>query len=100
MILHDKKIVSLNGHTSKPVMHIYTSSGRLLNQFQVRTHCAAFSLNNDAIKNQWDKESIVSMEWVNDEKLACVLEQGIVSIIELDGSSSHISLGEVQSNPL
>jgi hypothetical protein len=35
LIQHDKRIVAFQGQSSKPIMHIYSSSGRLLNQIQV-----------------------------------------------------------------
>jgi hypothetical protein len=35
LIQHDKRIVELKGQISRPIMHIYSSSGRLLNQIQV-----------------------------------------------------------------
>jgi hypothetical protein len=35
LILNEKRIVAYQGLSSKPVMQIYTSSGKLLNQIQV-----------------------------------------------------------------
>ena len=35
------------------------------------------------------------MGWIKEEKLVCIMEQGILSIIDLDGCSTQVSLGEV-----
>jgi vacuolar protein sorting-associated protein 16 len=35
LILNEKRIVSYQGYSAKPVMQIYSSSGKLLNQIQV-----------------------------------------------------------------
>ncbi|KAI8900653.1 Vps16, N-terminal region-domain-containing protein [Globomyces pollinis-pini] len=75
LIRNDKRIVALQ-HSSKPMMHIYTSAGVLLNQFQ------------------WDRPPIVAMGWIKRERLACVLEQGSVYIFDLDGGTTQVSLGE------
>lgn len=75
-MINDKRLLSI--HNSKPVMHIYSSSGRLINQFQVNY-----------------SGSIIAMGWTRKEKLVCVLEQGVVVLFDLDGASIQISLGEV-----
>lgn len=76
MILNEKRIVSFQGQSNRPVLHIYTSAGKLLNQIQ------------------WDKGVIVGMGWVSEERLVCVMEQGFIILLNLDGSSTQISLGE------
>ncbi|KAI9106064.1 Vps16, N-terminal region-domain-containing protein [Phlyctochytrium arcticum] len=76
MIRDDKKILSLQSQTVKPVMHLYTASGKLLNQFQ------------------WDKGRIVEMGWTNTEHLMCVLETGVVRIYDIHGEFNQFSLGQ------
>ncbi|KAI8809803.1 Vps16, N-terminal region-domain-containing protein [Cladochytrium replicatum] len=67
IIRNDKKVLSLQSQNVKPVMYIYTSSGRLINQFQ------------------WDKGRIVGMGWTNTELLVCVLEYGSVRVYDIHG---------------
>ncbi|KND02893.1 tethering complex subunit VPS16 [Spizellomyces punctatus DAOM BR117] len=76
MIRDDKKILSLQNQTIKPVMHIYTSSGKLINQFQ------------------WDKGRIVGMGWTNTEHLICILEYGAVRVYDIHGEFIQFSLGQ------
>ncbi|KAJ3259192.1 hypothetical protein HK103_002839 [Boothiomyces macroporosus] len=76
LIRNDKRLVAINGQNIKQMLQIYTSSGRLLHQFQ------------------WDKGSIVAMGWAKNEQLICALEQGSIVILDLFGSSIQISLGE------
>ena len=37
----------------------------------------------------------MSMGWTKDEKLACILENGVIQIMDIEGTSFPISLGEV-----
>ncbi|KAJ3299233.1 hypothetical protein HK104_009629 [Borealophlyctis nickersoniae] len=76
MIRNDKKILSLQNQNLKPVMYIYTSSGKLINQFQ------------------WDKGRIINIGWTNTEHLICVLEYGGVRVYDIHGEFVQFSLGQ------
>jgi hypothetical protein len=76
LIINDKKIVAYQGQATKNVLHIYNNAGKLLTQIQ------------------WDKGTIITMGWTSDEKLACVLEQGMICLVEINGNTTQISLGE------
>jgi hypothetical protein len=77
LILNFRRIISTQGFNSKPVMSIYNSSGTLINQFQ------------------WDRGIIVKLGWISNDRLACVLDQGIVLIYELNGTSTILNMGDV-----
>ncbi|KAJ3276060.1 hypothetical protein HDV01_006230 [Terramyces sp. JEL0728] len=76
LIRNDKRLVAISGQNIKQMLQIFTSSGKLLHQFQ------------------WDKGVIVAMGWAKNEQLVCALEQGSIVILDLFGSSIQISLGE------
>ncbi|KAJ3129946.1 hypothetical protein HK098_007212 [Nowakowskiella sp. JEL0407] len=76
LIRNDRKILALQSQHVKPVMHIYSSSGKLINQFQ------------------WDKGRIVGMGWTRTEHLICVLEYGSVRVYDIHGEFTQFSLGQ------
>ncbi|KAK5666866.1 Vacuolar protein sorting-associated protein 16 [Batrachochytrium dendrobatidis] len=76
MMRNDRKMVAVAALSSKPVMHIYTSSGKLLTQFQ------------------WDKSRIIVMGWTLKERLVCVMEYGSLRLYDLQGDFVQITLGE------
>ncbi|KAL2918872.1 Vacuolar protein sorting-associated protein 16 [Polyrhizophydium stewartii] len=71
---NDRKMIA--APTAKPVMHIFTSSGKLLSQFQ------------------WDKGRIVAMGWTRSERLVCVMEYGLLRLYDLHGDFVQITLGD------
>jgi hypothetical protein len=75
LILNEKKIVAYQGFT-KNILHIYNNCGKLMNQIQ------------------WDKGTIVKMGWIEGERLACVMEQGIIYILDIEGNFTLITLGD------
>ncbi|KAI8923450.1 Vps16, N-terminal region-domain-containing protein [Entophlyctis helioformis] len=75
-IRNDRKIVAVQAVTVRPTLQIYTSSGKLLNQFQ------------------WDKGRLVAMGWTGKERLVCVMEHGSIRLYDIHGEFVQISLGE------
>ncbi|KAJ3016348.1 hypothetical protein HKX48_004067 [Thoreauomyces humboldtii] len=76
MIRDDKQVLSLQNQNTKPDMYLYSSSGKLINQFQ------------------WDKGRIMEMGWTSSEKLMCVLETGVVRLYDIHGEFTQFSLGQ------
>ncbi|KAJ3415205.1 hypothetical protein HDV05_005345 [Chytridiales sp. JEL 0842] len=76
MIRMDRKLLALQSQSSRPVMHFFTSSGKLIHQFQ------------------WDKGRIVGMGWTSTEELLCVLEHGYVRVFNLHGEYTQFSMGQ------
>ncbi|KAI8913548.1 Vps16, N-terminal region-domain-containing protein [Gorgonomyces haynaldii] len=58
-------------------MSIYSSSGRLLQQFQ------------------WDGGRIISLGWTDDFRLVCVLESGLIRFYDIYGEYTSTSLGKL-----
>ncbi|KAJ3186648.1 hypothetical protein HDU85_007468 [Gaertneriomyces sp. JEL0708] len=76
MIRNDRRLMTLQNQSIKPVIHIYTSSGKLISQFQ------------------WDKGKIVGMGWTNTEHLMCVLDNGTIKVYDIHGEAVQFSLGQ------
>eukprot|EP00842_Homolaphlyctis_polyrhiza_P005915 jgi/Hompol1/6324/HPOL_001083-RA len=75
-IRNDRRIITAQAPVVRSMMHIYSSSGRLISQFQ------------------WDKGRLIAMGWTSAEKLVCVLEYGMIRIYDLEGELVQINLGE------
>ncbi|KAI8911364.1 Vps16, N-terminal region-domain-containing protein [Powellomyces hirtus] len=76
MIRDDKQVLALSSQSTKPDMHIYTSAGALISQFQ------------------WEKGRIMGMGWTDSEQLICVLETGAARLYNIHGEFIQFSLGE------
>ncbi|KAK0388462.1 hypothetical protein NLU13_4706 [Sarocladium strictum] len=63
------------GQSTKPVIDIYSLSGKKIRSIA------------------WDKSSIVSLGWSEDEKLLVVSTDGNIRCYDLQGDFSHFSLG-------
>jgi vacuolar protein sorting-associated protein 16 len=77
VIRNDRKMLAIHNQQIRRVMDIYTSAGKLINQFQ------------------WEFGRIVSMGWTSDERLVCVLESGLIRLYELFGECTQVSMGQV-----
>ncbi|KAI8983029.1 Vps16, N-terminal region-domain-containing protein [Pilobolus umbonatus] len=81
MIRDDKKVLLLQKQQPiKPIIYIYTSAGKLIEQIQ------------------WDKGRIVSLGWTDQEKLVVVTEDAIVRLYTLHGEYTQFSLGKDAKN--
>ncbi|CAM0139156.1 Vacuolar protein sorting-associated protein 16 [Umbelopsis sp. WA50703] len=77
MIRDDKKVLLLqNQQPIKPIIYIYTSAGKLLQQIQ------------------WDKGRIVGMGWTEQEQLVVAMEDGMIRMYNLNGEFTQFSLGK------
>ena len=79
MIRDENKIVLVQKQSTKPLISLYTSSGRQMGTIQ------------------WDKGRIVGMGWTDSEQLVCVLDDGTVRIYSIHGEYTQFSLGRVRS---
>ncbi|KAI9277726.1 hypothetical protein BC943DRAFT_332476 [Umbelopsis sp. AD052] len=78
MIRDDKKVLLLqNQQPIKPIIYIYSSAGKLLQQIQ------------------WDKGRIVAMGWTEQEQLVVAMEEGTIRMYGLDGEYTQFTLGKV-----
>ncbi|KAG2182766.1 hypothetical protein INT44_005746 [Umbelopsis vinacea] len=77
MIRDDKKVLLLqNQQPIKPIIYIYSSAGKLLQQIQ------------------WDKGRIVAMGWTEQEQLVVAMEEGTIRMYSLDGEYTQFTLGK------
>ena len=81
MIRDENKLVVVQKQSTKPIITLYTSSGRQMGTIQ------------------WDKGRIVGMGWTDAEQLICVLDDGTVRIYSIHGEFTQFSLGKVFSPP-
>ena len=81
MIRDENKLVVVQKQSTKPIITLYTSSGRQMGTIQ------------------WDKGRIVGMGWTDAEQLICVLDDGTVRIYSIHGEFTQFSLGKVCSPP-
>lgn len=77
MIRDENKVVVVQKQSTKPIIMLYTSSGRQMGTIQ------------------WDKGRIVGMGWTDAEQLICVLDDGTVRIYSIHGEYTQFSLGKV-----
>lgn len=72
VVLRDRaKLLKLQGPSHKPIVAIYSSSGKLLSSFI------------------WDKGQLVQLGWSSTEELLCVQEDGKVLIYNMFGVYQH-----------
>ncbi|KAJ3318675.1 hypothetical protein HDU76_000757 [Blyttiomyces sp. JEL0837] len=76
LIRNDRKLFALHNQASKPILYLYTSSGKLINQVQ------------------WEKGRIVAIGWTRSEHLVCVLDNGLVRLYDLFEDVVQFSLGQ------